>query len=43
MDSLQVLSSRPAPRLLTSLRMQAIEYRRRVIVLLIVIALPAVF
>ena len=36
-------SSGPTAKLLTSLRMQAKEYRRRVFVLLLILALPAVF
>ena len=43
MADAQVRSLRPAPRMLTSFRMQAIEYRRRVMVLLLVMALPVVF
>ncbi|MFQ5945568.1 MAG: hypothetical protein ACE5NC_04880 [Anaerolineae bacterium] len=43
MAKVQVSPSRPAPRLLTSLRMQALEYRDRGLLLLIVLGLPVVF
>lgn len=43
MANARVQPSNLAPRLLTSLRMQAIEYRRRAMLLLLVIALPVAF